>query len=58
MKSAATSAMRRHVVPPIAMPAVWDLLRGGGGPLASPPAASVLVSAGDSLDLEAATLPV
>jgi hypothetical protein len=30
MKSAATSAIIKHVVPPIAIPAVWDLDRGAG----------------------------
>jgi hypothetical protein len=49
MKRAATRAIRRQVVPPIAIPAVWDLLRGGGLP--APDAASdVVAAAGGALE--------
>jgi hypothetical protein len=48
-KMAATTAIKRHVVPPTAIPAVWDVESGGGSAASVSSAVSVEVGVGGAL---------
>jgi hypothetical protein len=47
-KIAATTAIKRHVVPPTAIPAVWDVESGGGSAASVSSAVSVEVGVGET----------